>query len=866
MSLTRLMLAAADAAGAVSGPLPETPRRLTSALGSAPLGRGSPLLADAVWLPAGCDAVLALAFLAILAALIYLVSKRPDLRRNRTLALLALFAAGCAATQALNVAGVWYAVPGLDAVVTAITAVLALAATAALWPLIPHLVATPTRDDLRAANADLQREIGDRQAAQAELRRGRDELEGRIQARTAELAAANAALEVEIAGRERHEAALAESEARKSAILESALDCIISMDHEGRIVDFNPAAERTFGYRREAVVGRTVAETIVPERLRTAHAQGLARFRVSGEGPVVGRRIEMPALRADGTEFPVELAISPTRVEGRPAFFTAYLRDITERKRAEGSMRESEAKFRTLSETVPAMVWVSTPTWERTYVNQRLCAYTGLPQERLLGWGWISVVHPDDMERAREERERCIQTGRTYEVEVRYRRADGVYRWFLSRAEPVRDEEGRIAGWFGTSTDVEDHKRAQAELAAHRDRLEELVQHRTGELERSHQRLRLSERMAAIGTLSAGLGHDMGNLLLPIRTRIDVMKAKGVPEALREDLEAVVQSAEYLQRLTSGLRLLALDPDDAGASGQMTRLESWWGDVASLLKNALPRGTVLETKIPAGLPCAALPPHRLTQAVLNLVSNAGDAIRAGGGSRVTVWAAPGPDEGEGGTVVVGVTDDGPGMTEEVKRRCLEPFFTTKTRKLSTGLGLSLVHGIVQTAGGTMEIDSDRGTGGSGGRGTTVRLTLPAVEPCRPEDDAAGPGAAGERRAALNIRDPRVQAYVTAMLRPMGLVGQPVAGGAEPGAAALWITSDASDASLETARRFLGADGGTGERRVVLLGAAQGGWAMLDGVVCVGSADPGAIRDVLRDVVTALAETGNGRSAHPGSVR
>src|SRR5207248_7940559 len=109
--------------------------------------------------------------------------------------------------------------------------------------------------------------------------------------------------------------------------------------------------------------------------------------------------------------------------------------------------------------------------------------------------------------------------GRSYEVEVRYRRADGVYRWFLSRAEPVRDDQGRISAWFGTSIDVDDHKRAEQELAAHRDRLEELVQQRTGELERSHQHLRASERMAAIGTLSAGLGHDMGNLLLPIRTR-----------------------------------------------------------------------------------------------------------------------------------------------------------------------------------------------------------------------------------------------------------------------------------------------------------------------------------------------------------
>jgi PAS domain S-box-containing protein len=130
------------------------------------------------------------------------------------------------------------------------------------------------------------------------------------------------------------------SELLKAAILESALDCIIAADHHGCITEFNPAAERTFGYRREDVIGISLAEVIVPPSLREQHRTGLARYLATGEARVLGRRIEITAMRADGTEFPVELAITPTTVDGVP-FFTAYIRDITERKRAERRLRRA---------------------------------------------------------------------------------------------------------------------------------------------------------------------------------------------------------------------------------------------------------------------------------------------------------------------------------------------------------------------------------------------------------------------------------------------------------------------------------------------------------------------------------------------
>jgi PAS domain S-box-containing protein len=134
--------------------------------------------------------------------------------------------------------------------------------------------------------------------------------------------------------RQRAERAVRESEARKAAILETALDSIITIDHAGRIVEFNPAAEKTFGFRRAEVVGRQVAELLVPPSLREQHYRGLARYLATGEGPILDRRVEMAALRAGGTEFPVEVAVSRIDTAG-PPLFTAYLRDITDRKKLE---------------------------------------------------------------------------------------------------------------------------------------------------------------------------------------------------------------------------------------------------------------------------------------------------------------------------------------------------------------------------------------------------------------------------------------------------------------------------------------------------------------------------------------------------
>lgn len=175
--------------------------------------------------------------------------------------------------------------------------------------------------------------------------------------------------------RKRAEEATRRSEALKGAILECALDCIISIDQEGRIIEFNPAAEKTFGYTRAQVMGRPMAELIVPDRFREKHYRGLAHYLATGEGPVLGKRIEMCALRADGSEFPVELSINIIPFAHQKAF-TATLRDITERKKTEAALEEARAKLKAHADELEMIVAQRTAELRETIAELESFSYS----------------------------------------------------------------------------------------------------------------------------------------------------------------------------------------------------------------------------------------------------------------------------------------------------------------------------------------------------------------------------------------------------------------------------------------------------------------------------------------------------------
>jgi PAS domain S-box-containing protein len=178
---------------------------------------------------------------------------------------------------------------------------------------------------------------------------------------------------------------LLESEARKGAIFEAALDCIITIDEQGKIVEFNPAAERTFGHAREDVLGVELAEAIIPPSLREAHRRGLAHYLATGEGPVFGHRLELTALRADGSEFPVELTVTRVDLPGQQ-LFTGFVRDITERTQAVQALRDSERQYRLLFDGNPHPMWVfDLETLSFLAVNEAAIQHYGYSREEFLG-------------------------------------------------------------------------------------------------------------------------------------------------------------------------------------------------------------------------------------------------------------------------------------------------------------------------------------------------------------------------------------------------------------------------------------------------------------------------------------------------
>lgn len=277
--------------------------------------------------------------------------------------------------------------------------------------------------------------------------------------------------------REETLAALRSSEERKSAILHAALDGIVTIDAEERIIEFNPAAEIIFGYAREAVLGQRVDDLIIPPALRERHRLGMAHCLETGSGPFFDRRVEITALRADGSEFPIELSL--TRIEGQhPPLFTAFIRDLTERKKSETALLESEARFRQLAESITEVFWLTTPEkGTMLYVSPAYEAVWGKSCQSLYSnpASWLEAIHPDDRPRIAAAMQHTQTEGR-YCEQYRIIRPDGTIRWIEDRAFPVKDHAGRIARIAGVAQDITDRIEAETSLRSSETRLREAQQ------------------------------------------------------------------------------------------------------------------------------------------------------------------------------------------------------------------------------------------------------------------------------------------------------------------------------------------------------------------------------------------------------
>ncbi|MEX0746026.1 MAG: PAS domain S-box protein [Phycisphaeraceae bacterium] len=288
------------------------------------------------------------------------------------------------------------------------------------------------------------------------------------------------------------ERAVRRSEARHRAILQSALDSIITMDDRGRIVEFNPAAERTFGYSAQDAIGRPLTEMIIPERLREAHEKGLARFLSDGETAILGHRIEMPAMRADGSEFPAELTITATRLSDGSPFFTGYLRDITQRVEAERTLAESEDYFRSAFENAAVGLAHLAVDGRWLRVNQRFGEILGYERDELLATRFQDVVHPEEASSCQETIERLQRhNGDVPPVERRCLRKDGQVVWCSVTMSLLRHRHGKGPRCIIVAfQDVTARRLAERQLERLNDTLEQQVAERTAVAEQRAGQLR----------------------------------------------------------------------------------------------------------------------------------------------------------------------------------------------------------------------------------------------------------------------------------------------------------------------------------------------------------------------------------------
>ena len=439
--------------------------------------------------------------------------------------------------------------------------------------------------------------------------------------------------------------------------------------------------------------------------------------------------------------------------------------DITERRRADELIRQSEARFRTLADSAPVLMWISGRGNRREFVNQTYLDFLGVDYETAIAGKLFERIHPDDLERLNRESAAGTITDRQFSVDARYRRADGEWRWLRAVSQPRIDARGERDGYIGVAYDVTDAKQAEEGLKHINDLLAERVQAALAERDEAEAALRHAQKLEAVGQLTGGVAHDFNNLLTVIIGALDlIQRHPDDPHRRDRMIEAALGAARRGERLTGQLlvfsRRQALKPE-------AVRVDDLLAGAEPLLRRAVGEAVSLTVTPAAAGAVAMIDTGQFEAAVMNLVVNARDAVASGGSIRGES-AACDLAEGEVSEIAPGpyvrgvVHDTGIGMDEATMARVFDPFFTTKEIGKGTGLGLSQVYGFARQSGGGVAIDS------APGKGASVRLYLPRSEatPEAAEPEVAvtalGPGL----RVLLVEDDAEVGDLVTAMLEDL----------------------------------------------------------------------------------------------------
>jgi len=494
---------------------------------------------------------------------------------------------------------------------------------------------------------------------------------------------------------------LKRSEARKAAILESALDCIVMIDHEGCITEFNPAAEHTFGYRRDEVLGKHLADVIIPPSLQEKHRQGFARYLATGEARVLGKRIEMTAVRADGSEFPVELAITRIPLEGPPSF-TGYLRDITERKRAEQELRRSEAflaEAQHLSR-IGSFSW-RVPTDEITW-SEQLYRIFQIDRDAQVTFELIGTrIHPEDLSVFQEHIERSRRDRSDVQIELRLQLPDGAVKYVYVAAH-IRGDHGQLE-YIGAVQDVTERRSSEEALSKARSALSHVA------------------RVTSLGVLTASIAHEVNQPLSGIVTNASTclrMLAADPPnvDGARETARRTIRDGNRASDVVARLRALFSKKEAATESVDLNEATR---EVIALALSELQRNRViLRPELADDLPTVSGDRVQLQQVILNLIRNGSDAMCSIDDRPRQLLIRTERDEGE--RVRLSVSDVGVGFEPQVADRLFEAFYTTKNEGM--GIGLSVSRSIIEHHHGRLWATPNSGPG----------VTFSFSIPCGPE--------------------------------------------------------------------------------------------------------------------------------------
>ena len=496
-------------------------------------------------------------------------------------------------------------------------------------------------------------------------------------------------------------AALSESEQRFRRLVELMPVAVYMCDTSGVIQSYNERAVELWGRRPK--IGDPKERYYGCPRLYSADGRFLSREEspmaqaLKNETPA--RNLELIKERLDGSRITVLVNITPFKNSaGKLIGAMNCFQDITERKEAENRLRQSERQLRLSIDTIPAMAWITLPDGTLEFINQRWRDYTGLSLQEALK-DPLGTIYTEELSRVLENWQRDMAARRTSEDEMRLRRADGEYRWFLVRTAPLFDERGTILRWYGTSADIEDLKRAEEAL-----------------LETQSALARVS-RATVVGELTASIAHEVNQPLAAVVTNASAAlrwlesKPPNLNET-REALQRIVRDGNRASDVVARIRALLKNGTPIKTSFDISEPIA---EIISLMEIEAQRGQIIvQTEIASNLPPVTADRVQLQQVLMNLTMNALDALSnvTDQARNLTIRA----EKASSNTMLIAVQDNGIGISAENMKNIFEPFYTTKRNGL--GLGLSISRSIIESHGGHLWATPNIGPG------ITFQFTLP----------------------------------------------------------------------------------------------------------------------------------------------